>query len=334
MPRLRTILIPVAVLAAAVAGWTAIWRWGADRAEDVIQRWLAAEAANGRVIQCGERSRGGFPFRLEITCMRPVVELRDDARPFQTYRFEGLLLVSQIWRPGHVIAEATGPMTVAIDGDPSVLTANWRLAQASAQLAIGGYDSSSSVVEGLEVSRAGAPVVRAERGEFHTRPNRTDPVSVDVVASLKAAVFGEQPLPPVDAEIQLVARKLLRGPNRPQILPPRQWQAAGGSVDLVLFKIVQGQAEGQARGTLRLDGDGRPEGEIELRVANIEAALNASGLAASLGPLAVGAATMASRPAEIDGRPARQFTLRASEGRLRIGPIGVPLPTLLPGIMP
>lgn len=330
MPRLRTILIPVGVLAAAAAGWTAVWNWGANRAEDVIQRWLAAEAANGRVIECAERNRGGFPFRLEITCMKPVVELRDEVRPFQTYRFEQLKVVSQIWSPGHVIADATGPMTVVSEGDPAVITATWRLAQASAQLAIGGYDNSSSVIEALAVSRDGQPLVRAERGEFHTRPNRTDPVSVDIVANLKAALFGAQSSPPVDAEIQLIARKLLRAANRPQILPPRQWQAAGGSVDVVLLKVTQGSATGQAKGTLRLTVDGKPDGEIELRVANIEAALEASGLRASLGPIAAGAVTMASRPTDIDGRPGRLFNLRATDGRLQIGPIRIPLPTLLP----
>ena len=132
--RLRTFLLPVVVVAAVIGGWSAVWSWGAHRAEDAVQRWQAAEAANGRVIQCAERTRGGYPFRMELTCTRPVVELRDEARPYQTFRFEKLKVVSQIWSPGHVISEWTGPMTVVTEGDPSVTTATWRLAQASAQL--------------------------------------------------------------------------------------------------------------------------------------------------------------------------------------------------------
>lgn len=330
MPRIRTIALPVIAAAALVGGWTGIWYWGAGRAEDLVQRWLAAEAANGRVITCTDRQRGGYPFRLEITCSKPMVELRDEARPFQTYRFETLKVVSQIWSPGHVIAEATGPLTATIEGSPGTITANWKLAQASVQLAIGGYDNSSSVVEDLTVTRDGAPLLRTARGEFHTRPHRDDPVSVDVVSSLKGAVFANQTSPPVDAEIQLIARKLLRAPSRPQILPPRQWQAAGGSIDLVLFRVSQGTATGQAKGSLRLGVDGKPEGDVELRVANIEAALEASGFRASLGPMAGAAITMASRPTEIDGRPARLFNLRAADGRLRLGPISLPLPTLIP----
>jgi hypothetical protein len=330
MPRLRTILLPIATIGAVAAAWTGIWHWGSNRAEDVIQRWLAAEAANGRVIQCENRTRGGYPFRMEITCTKPVIELRDEARPFQTYRFERLQLVSQIWSPGHVISEATGPMTVVMEGDPSVIIANWKLAQASAQLAIGGYDNSSAVVDGLEVTRDGQPLLRAERSEFHTKPNQSDPVSVDIVSRLKAATFRQQTSPPVDAEIQLIARKLLRTPSRPQILPVRQWQAAGGSIDLILLRIVQGEALGLAKGTLKLTIDGKPDGQIELRVVNIDAALEASGLRASLGPIAAGALTMASRPTDVEGRPGRLFNLRASDGRLQIGPLRLPLPTLLP----
>lgn len=328
--RVRTILIPAAVLAGLVGAWSAVWTWGANRSEDAIQRWLAAEAANGRVIACDERSRGGYPFRLEITCRRPTVELRDEARPYQTYRLEGLKLVSQIWSPGHVISEWTGPMTVATEGDPGIVTATWRLAQASARLNIGGYDSSNVVIDALEVVRDGVSLLKAERAEFHTRPNPEDRLSVDLVANLKGATSAIRPMAPVDAEVQLVARKLLRAAGRPQPLPLRQWHAAGGSVDVVLFRLAQGPALGLATGKLRLTVDGRPEGEIELKVANVEAALQASGLGATLGPVAAGVLTMASRPVEVEGRQGRLLTLRAAGGRLQAGPLGLGLPSLLP----
>jgi hypothetical protein len=330
MPRLRTVLIPIGALGVAVAGWTAIWHWGSSRAEDLIQRWLAAEAANGRVIECQSRTSGGYPFRLEINCLKPVVELRDETRPYRTFRFERLHVVSQIWSPGHVIAEATGPMVIVAENDPSVTTATWRLAQASAQLAIGGYDNSNSVIEQLAVTRDGQPLIRAERAEFHTRPNRTDPISVDIVTSFKQALFGQQTGGPVDAELQAIARKLLRTPSRPQILPLPQWQAAGGALDIVLLRVQQGAALGQAKGTIRLTPDGKPDGDLELRVANIDAAIDAAGLRPSLGPIAIGALAMASRPTDIDGRPARLFNLRANDGRLQIGPLRLALPSLLP----
>lgn len=328
--RLRTFLLPLVVVAAAIGGWSAVWSWGAHRAEDAIQRWQTAEAANGRVIQCGERTRGGYPFRMEITCTRPVVELRDEARPYQTFRFERLKVVSQIWSPGHVISEWTGPMTMVTEGDPSVTTANWRLAQASAQLTIGGYDSSNVAVTDVEVTRDGVTLVKAARAELHTRPNRTDPVSIDVVASLKSATFNGTGTEPIDAELQMIARKILRNPSRPQILAVRQWQAAGGSVEIILLRLVQGAALGIAKGNLRLTPDGKPDGEIELRVADVPAALRATGLGATLGPIASGAITMASRPAEVEGRPGRVLTLRAADGRLQVGPIRIGLPTILP----
>lgn len=328
--RLRTFLLPLVIVGAAIGAWSAVWSWGADRAEDAIQLWQAAEAANGRVIQCGERSRGGYPFRMEITCTKPVVELRDESRPYQTFRFDSLKVVSQIWSPGHVISEWTGPMTVVTEGEPSVITANWRLAQASAQLVIGGYDNFNVVVTDLTVTRDGAALLQASRGEFHTRPNRADPLSVDVVASLKRTTFAYGGAEPFDAELQLVARKILRTPSRPQILPVRQWQAAGGSVDLVLLRLVQGPALGIARGTLRLTPDGKPDGEVELKVVDVPAALRATGLGATLGPIAAGALAMASRPTDVEGRPGHLLMLRAANGRLQIGPVRLGLPTLLP----
>jgi hypothetical protein len=330
MPRLRTIILPILLIVLLVGGWTAVWNWGSVRAEEVIERWLTSEAANGRVITCGERRNGGYPFRMEITCLKPVIELRDEARPYQTYRFERLHVTSQIWSPGHVIAEATGPMTMSSEANAMVVTGNWRLAQASAKLNIGGYDNSSVVFDDLVVTRDGAPLLKAVRGEFHTKPNQADPLSVDVVSKLTGAVFATQASPPVDTEVQLIARKLLRTASRPQPLSPRLWQAAGGSIDLILLRIAQGDALGLAKGTLRLTSDGRPDGQVELRVANIESAIEASGLRASLGPIALGAVTMASRPTDVEGRPGRLLTLRASEGRLQIGPLRLGLPVILP----
>ncbi|MGL4291937.1 MAG: DUF2125 domain-containing protein [Phreatobacter sp.] len=329
MPRLRTFIVPVGALALAAVGWTAVWHWGANRAEEVIDRVVASEAANGRVIQCAERSRGGYPFRLEINCTKPVVELRDESRPTRTIRLERLQVVSQIWSPGHVIAEWTGPMTATLEGDPSVYSANWRLAQTSAQLAIAGYDSSSAVVDAFELSRDGAVLLRATRGELHTRPNTADPVSLDVVSKLQGATVGNAIQAPVDAELQMTARKLLRSPNRPQPLAPRQWQAAGGSIDLVLFRVAQGDAVGLAKGNLRLTVDGKPDGQIELRVANLESAVRANGLSGTLGAVVAGL-NFTSQATDVEGKPGRLINLRASEGRLQVGPIRIGLPALLP----
>jgi hypothetical protein len=329
MPGMRRTLIPVGAFVLALAGWTAAWYWGADRAEALIDKAMASEAANGRVITCGERNRSGFPFRLEITCTKPVVQLVDDSRPTRTIRLEGLKVVAQIWDPGHVIAEWAGPVTASIEGDPSVYSANWRLAQTSARLKIDGYDNANAVVDALEVARDGKVLMRATRGELHTRPHPSDPVSLDVVARLEGATLGDTVQAPVDAELQMVARKLLRAPNMPQPLPPREWRAAGGSIDLVLLRIAQGDALGIAKGDLRLTADGKPDGQIELRVANLENAVRANGLGGTLGAVVAGL-NFTSRPAEVEGRQGRLIVLRAADGRLQLGPLRIGLPSLLP----
>ena len=329
MPRLRTIILPLGAAALAFAGWTAVWHWGANRAEEMIDRAIASEAANGRVIQCAERSRGGYPFRLELTCTKPVVELRDESQPMRTLRLERLQAVSQIWSPGHVIAEWTGPLTASVEGDPAVYSAQWRLAQTSAQLSVNGFESSNVVIDAFQLSRDSTVLLRATRGELHTRPSPADPVSLDVVANLQGAALGDAVRPPVDAEIQFTARKLLRSPNRPQPLPLRQWQAAGGAIDLVLFRGAQANALAIAKGNLKLTADGKPDGQIELRVANLESAVQANGLGGTVGAIVAGL-NFTSQPTDVDGRPGRLLTLRASDGRLQVGPIRIGLPSLLP----
>ena len=59
---------PFVLLALAVAGWSTAWfliRNGTTRAVD---DWLAAEAAQGRQWQCIDRTIGGYPFRITVSC--------------------------------------------------------------------------------------------------------------------------------------------------------------------------------------------------------------------------------------------------------------------------
>lgn len=324
---LPSIIVPVGLAVLAIGGWTAIWHFGAGRAEAIVDQAIAREAARGRTLACGERSRGGYPFRLEITCTRASVNWNDATR----LELPELKVVSQIWDPRHVIAELTGPMSLARSdtSDTQALSLSWRLAQASAVLTLTGYEQASLVLDDPVASRAGERLIAARRADVHLRPKAEEPVSLDVATSLTAATFGTTPGLPIDSQFVGILRNINRTAGRPQIHSLSEWRAAGGAVEITRFRVAQGDAVGLASGRVGLTQDGRPDGRLDVRIANAEAALQATGLGALLGPMGMAAFTFASQPGEVEGRPGRVLTLNARGGAVQIGPLRLPLPVVV-----
>ncbi|WP_164133782.1 DUF2125 domain-containing protein, partial [Stenotrophomonas maltophilia] len=77
----------------------------------------------------------------------------------------------------------------------------------------------------------------------------------------------------------------------------------------VLFRVAQGDAVGIAKGNLRLTADGKPDGQIELRVANLESAIQANGLGGTLGAVAAGL-NFTSQATDVEGKPGRLINVR------------------------
>ena len=75
-PRRWRIVLPLAVVVLLAAAWAGFWYYAAGRAESAFAAWRTREAAAGREVSCASQSVGGFPFRLELQCAEPAVNLR------------------------------------------------------------------------------------------------------------------------------------------------------------------------------------------------------------------------------------------------------------------
>lgn len=329
MRTMRAVLVPVLLFVLIAGGWTAFWHFSGTRAEELVDRAIAREAERGRVLACGERYRGGYPFRMEITCRNASIDMTRSGGVLASARVAELRVVAQVWSPGHVVAQADGPLILTFSGELPPVTVRWRLAQASAFLTLGGYDGLSVVVDEPTVDQGGAPILAATRWDFHTRPAQDDPLAADVATSLSAARFvSEGPgVAPTDAAFQGVARNIMRAANRPHA-NIRDWQQAGGVIDIQRFRVARGQTVGILSGRLGLTDDGKPNGEVTLALANVEAFLRDTGLGGRFGPIGAAAIVALGRQSDVEGRPGRTFQLRAQSGAIRLGPIGIPLPSL------
>jgi len=287
--RWRLFILPVLVLIAAIA-WSAFWFYASSEAQVRADAWRAQEAKAGRIYDCSKRSVAGFPFRFEVRCEDPSVKLVSQTAGAQapfTARLGEILVVAQVYDPKLVIAEFKAPATLG-DGNQPALAVNWSLGRSSVVGLPDVPQRASIVFDNPTIDRVvgstQVPLARANHVELHGRladgSTAIDPVVETVLQIAGGSVQDVHPLlsQPFNADIhaKLFGLKDLLPKSWPERF--RELQAAGGHIDIVQSRIEQGDLISVAAGSLRLNADGRIEGELQMTVAGIERAISALGI--------------------------------------------------------
>jgi hypothetical protein len=362
-PRRRPWLValPLILVLVLAAGWSGFWFYAAARAMTTLDAWRAREAQAGRSYACGQQAVGGFPFRFEVACDAPRMELSSNNPPISA-QASRVHIAGQVYDPTLLIAEIDGPVTIAITGQPPV-HASWTLAQMSLRGVPTAPQRLSLVLHDAafeqRIGTAVAPLLRASRLELHARMAsgtvNDRPVIEFAVTMVGATAPNLHPL--MNEPLDLLATAVLRGLDNLRPLPLqarlRQLQAAGGRLEITQSRIRQGEVIAVAAGALGLTPQGRPDGELRLTAAGLDRVLSKLGIdkimpsqgAGRLEPafgaldrlipglgraarnnaglgLAAGLALIG-EPAELDGQKALALPLRFVDGAVFLGPLQV-----------
>ncbi|GGE51075.1 hypothetical protein GCM10007276_30130 [Agaricicola taiwanensis] len=336
MPRRRLpIYLPALLLLIVAVGWCIFWWVASSRLEASVDHWLQREAAAGRIYDCGSRDVGGFPFRLEIDCLKPVATLPADGGSINLSA-ERLVAVAQIYRPTHVIGQFEGPLTASYPDLPQA-TAEWSFAGASFSGNSERLENVSLVVDGLSLKTAQTqePIVTTTKLEAHARPTpeagagaydliaRMDEAAIPFVNDLLGSAA------PTDLELQASIRGLdsIAGATTAERL--QAFAASGGNLRIALARLARGDVALQSVGQLMLDDSGRPTGELDVTVRGAEKLASFAPSLGDLGPLAGAGIKLLGQKTTLDGESARRFDVRLEDGVIRLGglPVG-PVPSL------
>jgi hypothetical protein len=359
-PRRRPwlIAIPLAVVVLLGAVWTGVWFYAAREAESRMDAWRAQQARGGRVFGCDKQAVGGYPFRIEVRCTNASAELRD-ARPPLAIKLKEILAVAQVWDPKLLIAEFTGPLSVADPGQQPYALATWTLAQASLRGTPSAPERASVVVDGLKLegATAGQTLFDSRRAELHARVqfgswphNPAIDLAVKLVAATAPTVHA-MTAQALDADILAVLHGMKDLTPKPMSARLRDWQAAGGRLDIQDARLAQGDTLAKANGTLALTERGGLDGDLKVAATGIERflpaigaepgsslnlsrvapALNAidravPGLAQRVPPpkqqsLQAGLLALLGQPVEIEGKRGVAVPVRFNDGAVTLGPI-------------
>lgn len=354
------IAAPLMLVLALGVAWSGVWYYAAGRARTQVEEWRSEQAKAGRVFTCGSQAVGGYPFRVEVRCADAGVELRDTQPPV-AIKLRQILVVVQVWDTKLLIAEFTGPLTASDPGQPAYLTADWTLAQASVRGTPTAPDRASVAIDGLKFDDASKRLADAQHAEFHARvqfgswPHNP---AVDLAVKLVgASAPGLTPFAtqPSDLDIVAVLHGLKDLAPKPLPVRLREWQAAGGRLEVQNARLAQGDALATATGMLALTPRGRLDGALRLTAAGADRFIPAlsgdkrgappgldraapalgaidravPGLSGTLrgtapvqqNQLATGLLALLGQTTTLEGKPAVAMPLKFTDGAATIGPI-------------
>ncbi|OCK61920.1 DUF2125 domain-containing protein [Bradyrhizobium sp. LMTR 3] len=289
-PLWRLFIAPALLLVVAAA-WSAFWFYAASEVGVRADAWALQEAKAGRVYACGKRSVAGFPFRFEVRCDDASVSLVSQTAGAQmpfTARLGEIMVIAQIYQPRLLIAEFKAPATLADRGQPPSMKVNWTLGRSSVSGLPDVPQRASIVFDNPSIDRVNGPVetplARARHVELHGRlaegSTRDQPV-IEAVLQISGGNLQEvHPVlaQPFDADIQTKLTGLKDFTPKPWPERFRELQAAGGHVEIVRSRIQQGDLISLAAGTLRLNAQGRIDGELQMTVTGLERVIPALGI--------------------------------------------------------
>lgn len=272
----KGLFVPFILLATLVVLWSAAWVWVRDRAGREMDAWLGREAAAGRTWTCADRSISGYPFRIELRCAS-LAFARADSR----FTLGPVTAVVQVYQPRQGILQVAGPFHVEqgdLTGDVT-----WTSLEASFHGASEAFVRASVVVDALKgtVRGPGQPDIAfdAQHLEAHGRPTPgrfAAEGAVDLSLRVaKAAVPFIDPYvgnaDPTDIALDATVNRAATLHTGTVARELEAWRQAGGSLDIALLSLAKGNRRAQAHGSLSLDPSHRPEGQIDVRAAGVEA---------------------------------------------------------------
>jgi len=357
--RLWPVFLPLALVVGLAVVWSGLWFFAARAAEITIAGWREREASSGRIYTCEKQTVGGFPFRIEVRCVDPGVELRRSEPPV-ALKASDLVVVSQVYQPTLLIMEFAGPMTIAEPGQPPSYVANWTLGQSSVRGTPAAPERASIVVDRPTVDRAGgaapATILKADRIELHGRIAEGsvtgDPV-IELALRLASATAPELHAftrQPIDAEV--TTRLYGLADFSPKSWPVRfkEIQARGGRIEITLARVRQGEAVAASAGTLGLTTRGGLDGQIQVTIVgldnivrslDIDRAVSQGSVGSAIGALdrlipglgqvarqnagpgILAALRAMGKATTLDGKPATTLPLRFNDGQILLGPFPV-----------
>lgn len=267
-----------AIIVGVVLVWSALWFGASIATEQVIDRVEQRSIRMGRDVSCNERTVSGYPFHLTVSCQSAGLDVADKG---VVADIDAVRSVALLYKPGHVIAEADGPLTVRLSpaaGLSGEVTGRWSTARSSVSAGISGLKRASFVAEGIDVEAdaasglGGLEHLTMQGAQLHLRPNPDVSADYDVALTLNEVLTTRlgKVLPAMDLTLLATARDVgeALGFDPEQLMSA--WLESGGALDVAQLNFSSQGFIANASGPVSVSPDGLVSGSVKLELTGMD----------------------------------------------------------------
>ena len=249
-------------IVAACALWTLGWFLVAARIEGQVPQTIAQLTGPNAAGDCEKAEVRGYPFRFGLFCEAMSYASSADNLTASAGSFRS---AAQFYRPGHVVAEVDGPLSVAVPG--IVTRIDWKVLQTSVHAALNGLNRGSLDVRNISFDFDGAGLVQklalqADRITAHGRKNGPD---------MDFAAYGDQ------LKNNLVDGLVVRAFTLETTLPGQAalldmpFVGPTGNIDILIHRLLvdlDDDSSLEISGPVEIGVNGEISGSLQLTVRN------------------------------------------------------------------
>jgi hypothetical protein len=276
----RVFALSCAAILVIGGGWTATWFYAARSAETAVAAWIDSEAEAGRNYSCGSRKVGGFPTRVEISCTGFQATVAASEQSTLTVNATSVRAVASLLSPSTLTTDITGPVTVAQSQQAASYVGKFKVAQLTLTGPAANPQQVSLVLDDPEFYRVmrGSQEALLAGGRLELDAKAAEDANGRVYNI--AAQARDMSLPngglitsrPFVADVSAVLRD--SGASASNLAARlRDWQRAGGRLDIAKAQLEQGGAVATGSGQIALNDNGQLQGALQVSTGGAYAQL-------------------------------------------------------------
>jgi hypothetical protein len=277
MPKIWRIIFPIAALAAVAVAYAGWWQYAAGALKQQLDAFRAEGSRSGATAEWRAMAISGFPLSLDAQFEKPAYT--NNQAGFG-WRGETLSIHLKPWSLSHLVFSAPGRQSIALAQGSRVITLEGKAGSALVNVVTdlnGALLQTALFVASANYSgRSGGDVVSIRSERLEASLNRPSAVSPGGMAIIEISLLGRGlniegvalPLGPNIERLELTAS--LKDVSADERIGDAEalarWRAAGAPVRIKSFLFVSGGVEATGRGSLKLDANNQPEGELNVTV--------------------------------------------------------------------
>jgi len=266
---MKRIIILGIVIFLVIAGWSGAWLFASNEIRKAVVSLADADGVSTPKVTCDKLDIAGYPFWFDVICTGANVTSGD-----VTAAVTEVKATAVVYNPTQILAVAKAPLTVsdAFTGSKSRL--DWQNMEASARLTGWRIARISVVADALVLNDTVSGdnlIAKASHAEAHLIDIPEQHDATKGLAALALYSKADDVNAPgfkindgrtsIEADITGLSDDV-RTYTDPAMM--KRWQQAGGKIKLVGLKGDDGDQFVNVAGTLGLDGQGKPEGQLTI----------------------------------------------------------------------